>query len=116
MSIRDDVYAVIEGTKAGKIIETFTKYYSDDIVMSENGEEERVGKAANLEYETYFENNFDLVDANVDRVVINGDHAAVEWTFGVRPKTGGDVAVRKQVAFQTWKDGQVIRETFYYKA
>lgn len=113
--IRPLVDAVIAGTKAGRIVETFTRYYAEDIVMSENGEAPRVGKAENLAYETYFEENFELVDAEVGRVAVDGNVAAVEWTFGVRPRAGGDVSTRRQVALQTWRDGQVVQETFYYK-
>jgi hypothetical protein len=46
-------------------------------------------------------------------VVVDGDHAAVEWVFDFTPK-GGERIVQKQVALQTWKDGQVIREVFYH--
>jgi len=36
---------------AGKILEIFDTYYADDVVMSENKKDERVGKAKNREYE-----------------------------------------------------------------
>ncbi len=51
---REDVQAVIDGILSGKILEAFESYYHDDVVMSENGAQERVGKDANREYEEQF--------------------------------------------------------------
>ncbi|MGB0716227.1 MAG: nuclear transport factor 2 family protein [Phycisphaerae bacterium] len=113
MSIRPMVQQVIDGILAGKILETFDEFYADDVIMSENGKEDRVGKAVNRTYEEGFVNGVEFHGATVNRVTVEGDHAAVEWTFDFTPN-GGDRVVQKQVAMQTWKDGKVIREDFYY--
>ena len=113
MSIRETVQAVIDGILAGKILETFDRYYADNVVMTENGAEERVGKAANRGYEESFVNNVEFHAATVGRVIVEGDHSAVEWTFEFTPK-GGERLTQKQVAVQTWKDGRVVREDFYH--
>lgn len=114
MSTREHVKAVIDGILAGKILETFDKYYADDVIMSENKKEERVGKAANRAYEEYFVNNFIFHAASVGLILVDGDHAAIEWTFEISPKAGGDRMVQKQVAVQTWKNGKIVREDFYH--
>ena len=57
MNIKTQVEAVIDGILAGKILETFDAYYANDVVMSENRTEERVGKALNREYEIKFLEN-----------------------------------------------------------
>lgn len=44
MRIRDDVTAVIDGILKGDILGTFDQWYADDVAMSENGADERVGK------------------------------------------------------------------------
>lgn len=113
MSIRDKVQAVIDGVLEGKILETFDQYYADDVVMSENGEDERVGKEACREYEVAFVENVEFHGAQASLVLVDGDHAAVEWEFDFTPKDG-DRVVQKQVALQTWKDGKVVREVFYH--
>jgi ketosteroid isomerase-like protein len=114
MSIKAQVQSVIDGILKGKILETFDAYYADDVVMSENRTEERVGKAVNREYEIKFlENVQELHGAKVDRVVIDGDYAAVEWSFDITFKDGNRVKMQ-QVAVQTWKDGKIIREDFYH--
>ena len=115
MSNRDNVQAVIDGTLRGEILETFERYYADDVVMSENGTEDRIGKDVNREYEKQFVANVDFHSASVGRITVDGDHSAVEWEFDMTPK-GGQRMIQRQVAFQTWRDGKVIREVFYYNA
>jgi len=114
MSIRNQVQAVIDGILTGKILETFDAYYADDVVMSENRKDERKGKAANRDYELKFLDSVqEFHGAKVGRVMVDSDHAAVEWTFEVTFK-GGSRVVMDQVAVQTWKDGKIIREDFYH--
>jgi ketosteroid isomerase-like protein len=114
MSIKAQVQSVIDGILKGKILETFDTYYADDVVMSENRTEERVGKAVNREYEIKFLDSIqEFHGAQVGRVVVDGDHAAVEWSFDITFKDGNRVKMQ-QVAVQTWKDGKIIREDFYH--
>ncbi len=113
MSIREDVQAVIDGILGGKILETFDRYYAEDVVMSENGADERVGKAANREYEQAFVDGVTFHGASVGEVLVDGDRSAVEWSFDLTPN-GGDRTVQRQVAVQTWHDGQIVREVFYH--
>ena len=114
MSIQQQVQAVIDGVLAGTILETFDTYYADDVVMSENLKDERVGKVANREYEIKFLDNVqEFHGAKVGRVIVDGNHAAVEWAFDITFKDGNRVQM-EQVAVQTWKDGKIIREDFYH--
>ncbi len=114
MSIHTQVQAVIDGVLSGRILETFERYYADDVVMSENGEDARVGKATNREYEIkYLDNVLEFHGAKVGRVIVEGGHAAVEWSFDLTFKDGNRVQM-KQVAVQTWKGDQIVREDFYH--
>ncbi|OWY72125.1 hypothetical protein B7486_04145 [cyanobacterium TDX16] len=113
MSTRENVQAVIDGILAGKILETFDRYYGDDVVMSENGTNERAGKAENRAYEEQFVNNVTFHAASVGNILVDGDKAAVEWVMEFTPK-GGSRMVQRQVSLQTWRDGKVVREVFYH--
>ncbi len=113
MSLRENVQAVIDGILAGDVLGTFDAWYADDVVMSENGTDERVGKAANRAYEEAFVNGVEFHGAEVGAVIVDGDQAAVEWTFDLTPK-GGERMLQRQVAVQTWRDGRVVREVFYH--
>lgn len=113
MSIRDDVQAVIDGICEGKILETFDRYYADDVVMSENGVDPRVGKAANRAYEEAFVVGVTFHGAEVGEVLVDGDRSAVEWVFDLTPK-GGERVTQRQVSVQIWRGGKIARETFYH--
>ena len=114
MSINTQVQLVIDGILKGKILETFDTYYADDVVMSENRVEERVGKVVNREYEIQFLDNVqEFHGAKVGRVIVDGDHAAVEWSFDITFIDGNRVNMQ-QVTVQTWKEGKIIREDFYH--
>jgi hypothetical protein len=52
---------VIDGIQKGDILGTFGHFYADDVVMSENGVDERVGKAACRSYEEAFVGGVDRV-------------------------------------------------------
>jgi hypothetical protein len=113
MALRDDVEAVIEGVRAGRILETFERWYADDVEMSENGVATTRGKEANRERETGFVGGVEWHGADVHAVLVDGDRAAVEWTLHFTPKGGDRVALR-QVGIQTWRDGRIVREAFYH--
>ena len=75
MSIHENVQAVIDGILKGEILETFDRFYADDVVMSENGVDERVGKAANREYEEAFVNGVTFHGAEVGEVLVDGERS-----------------------------------------
>lgn len=115
MDIRAHVTALNDRILSGDILGAFEDYYTDDIVMSENGTEPRQGKAVNREYEEAFVASIaEFHGAEVRSVLVDGHRAAVEWFFDYTPKDGERMAYT-QVALQTWNDdGKVIAETFYH--
>ena len=113
MTTRSAVQAVIDGILAGKVLDTFESYYDEHVVMSENGSDERVGKATNRVYEKAFVDNVTFHGAEVGLVLVDGNHAAIEWDFDLTPK-GGERVHQRQVSIQTWRDGKIVREVFYH--
>lgn len=111
MDTRSTVQAVIDGILAGDILGTFDRYYADDVVMAEGGDE-RVGKAANRAYEQAFVDGVTFHGAELGAVVVDGDTAAVEWTFDLTPN-GGERVTQRQLSLQRWRDGRIVREDFF---
>ncbi len=110
------VLSLIEALTTGKLMSAFETLYAEDVVMSENGKEdpERVGKAKNRAYEQAFVDNAQWHGVKLGPVIADGDTTAYEmWMdftfFGTR-------VTRTQWSVQTWKDGQIVREVFYYGA
>jgi ketosteroid isomerase-like protein len=99
---------------SGKAMEAFEKYYADDVVMQENSEEPRKGKAANRKVEEEF---FASVEAfnggSVVSSAVNGDVTFSEWEYDLTFK-GGKRVKMNQVAVRHWKNGKIVSERFYY--
>ena len=99
---------------AGKIMDAFEKYYADDVVMQENSEEPRVGKAANRKAEEEFMSSVEAFNgASVKASAVNGEVTFSEWEMDITFK-GGKRAKFSQVAVRHWKNGKIAHERFFY--
>lgn len=102
---------------AGKMLEGFEKYYAENVVMQELGEEPRVGKDINRHHEINFMQNIkevhggDILSFSED--LTNNKTMVESWmdlTFA-----NGYRAKMQQVAVQTWNNGLIVNEIFYHK-
>ena len=98
----------------GQAMDAFEKYYADDVVMQENDQPPRVGKAANREFEQQFFGSIkEFHGATLGDVAVSGDVSFSEWTFDVTFQDGNRVA-NPQVTRRKWQNGKVINERFYH--
>lgn len=98
----------------GKAMEGFEKFYDNNVIMQENGMEPTIGKEANRRREEeFFGNVTEFRSADPLNVTVGGECTMVEWHFDYTHREWG-VRDYRQVAVQEWKDGKIIRETFYY--
>jgi ketosteroid isomerase-like protein len=98
----------------GKAMEAFEKYYADDVVMQENSEEPRRGKAANRKAEEEFFGSVESFNGgSVLASAVNGDVTFSEWEYDITFK-GGKRVKMNQVAVRRWKNGKIANERFYY--
>jgi hypothetical protein len=100
----------------GRALEAFERFYDEKIVMQENDGAPISGKAANREREKqFFGSIVEFRGAKVVSVAASGDKTYVEWFMDYTHKDWGKRAYN-QVAVQTWKDGKITHEKFYYGA
>jgi ketosteroid isomerase-like protein len=98
----------------GKAMQAFEELYADDVVMQENNDEPRVGKAANRKAEEdFFASVAEWHDGRVEGSAINGDTSYSQWFMDITFKNGFR-AKMAQVAVRKWKDGKVVHERFFY--
>jgi|NOAtaT_6_FD_contig_31_185342_length_432_multi_6_in_0_out_0_1 hypothetical protein len=103
--------AILNGTA----LQAFETFYADDVIMQENSEEPRVGKAVNRAYEEQFFANVEAFHgAKVIASAAAGDSSFSEWWMDLTFKGGLRVQLA-QVAVRTWKDGKIVAERFYHK-
>ena len=99
---------------SGKVMEAFEKYYADDVVMQENSEEPRKGKAENRKAEEQFMASVEAFNgASVKASAVNGDVTFSEWEMDITFK-GGSRVTMSQVAVRKWKNGKIVHERFFY--
>lgn len=111
-SIEDLNRLVLEG----EIMEAFEQYYAEDVVMQENELEPTVGKAANRAREEQFLNDvLAFRGAEVKSVAVDEERGRtmVEWFYDYTHRAWGERTYH-QVSVQDWRDGQIVRERFYY--
>jgi len=99
---------------AGKALDAFEKFYHPSVMMQENENVPTVGKDANRQREIEFFNSIsEFRGAEVKGVTIGDNLSTVIWHYDYTHKEWG-VKNYTQVSVQHWKDGQIIKEQFFY--
>lgn len=100
--------------RQGRALEAFEKFYADDVVMMEN-DVAFEGKAVNRKREQEFFGSIKEVhSAGISASAVSGHVSFCEQHFDATFKDGRRVQL-EEVAVRTWRDGQIIKERFYYK-
>lgn len=98
----------------GNALEAFEKFYHEDVAMQENDNPPVVGKDANRDRENeFFSSITEFKSATIKGLAVNGNLSFVIWHYDYTHKEWG-VKNYTQVSVQQWKDGQIIREQFFY--
>lgn len=99
---------------AGKSLEAFEKFYHNDVQMQENENAPTIGKNANRQREVEFYSNVsEFRGAEVRGVTIGDNLSSVIWHFDYTHKEWGK-RTYTQVSVQTWNEGLIIKEQFFY--
>ncbi len=115
MNIRHDVNQVIVGFVKGEALETFERFYSEHVMVNENGIVELQGKAESRKsLRRFFENIQILHSFNAVSALVDGNKAVIEWRVDFTPK-GGSRTILKRVSIQIWVDKKIIQETLYHQ-
>ena len=100
----------------GRIIDAMYEFYADEVSMQENHNPPTTGLAANVEREKQFLayvkqwKGFD-----VDAVAVDAARGKTLVQSRVEFEAVDGKTVRMdQVAVQTWRDGKIVNEKFYY--
>jgi ketosteroid isomerase-like protein len=103
--------------KKGRPLDAMEKYYAPDVVVFENRQLARAGKARCLQYERDAlagqptPPSFKLSKLAVDD---SRDHAFLEYVVRFTASNGRPQRL-EEVAVQTWDNGLIVQERFYYE-
>ena len=114
MTTRESVNELVQMVLTGKMMDAFDKFYDDNVSMQENEAAPLVGKAANREKELGMASQIkEMHEGKALAVLVDGDNAAIEWLTEFTGQDGKRHRVH-QVARQTWANGKVVKEQFFY--
>jgi hypothetical protein len=115
-SLEGRVNDLVSYIRNGKIIEAMHEFYADDTQMQENNNPPTVGLAANIEREHKFiagVKRWIAFDVNSIAIDVSRGKSAIQSTSAFEGVDGKTYRV-DQVALQTWRDGKIAHEKFYY--
>jgi ketosteroid isomerase-like protein len=114
MSTRERVQELVGYVQAGRIPEAIERFYADGATMQENRQPPTVGKAANLARERAFGDSVGRWhEVTARSIAVDGDQVLIEWVFEYTTREGQRIRM-EEVAQQTWRDGKIVRERFFY--
>jgi SnoaL-like domain len=114
MDIRTAINDLNNKVLQGKALDAFEEYYAENVTMRENNDPPTVGKDANRKREQeFFASIKEFHGAEVKNVAIGENVSIVEWFWDYTHADWGRIK-SYQVAIQTWKDGKIVHEKFYY--
>ena len=110
------VNELVEYIRAGRILEAMREFYADDVRMQENNKPPTDGLEANYAREEQFVNYVKRwTSLDVDAVAVDAARGKtlvqVRFSFDA---VDGTTHQYDQVAVQTWRDGKIVHEKFYY--
>ena len=113
MSIKSQVFGLIDLVEHGKMLEAMSAYYAQDVSMQENISPPTVGFAANYAREEAFYGSLLAVNFKLVSVVTEGDRAVLNWIVGYTTADGKQYRM-DEIAVQTWRNGKIIKERYVY--
>ena len=116
MKLEESLKAYFDLLNQGKSMDAFEKYYAEDIIMQEPGEEPRVGKEANRKFELEYIGSIEEMHGAEIKNVATNTETGVVFIQGWMDATfkGYGRMQMEEVQVQTWRDGQIVQERFFY--
>lgn len=115
-----DLLSQLEGlialVESGQTLEALERYYAVDVLVRENRQLSRAGRAQCLEFERQQlaqqqrPARIQCLRKGVDPA---SDCSFIEWKIRTLAPDG-HVMLLEEVAVQTWQQGQITEERFYY--
>jgi hypothetical protein len=113
MDNRARVLQLTELVRVGKADEAYHTFYAPDVIMQENNEPPRTSLQASIDRQTKATTGVTVNEFAPRNIVVDGDHAAIEWVLDITAPDGSHIHL-EELALQTWKDGKIVKERFYY--
>lgn len=116
VGLKSQVNQLIGYIKQGRIIDAMETFYAQHVKMQENNNAPTVGLAANIERERQFVGYIKQFKGfDVDAITYDEPNGKVMIQSRLEfDAVDGKSIKADQVAVQTWQNGKIVDEKFYY--
>lgn len=123
MNLRERVQELLDFQKTNPTVEeSYKRFYDENVVVQENLQPPRVGRALSIERQKRMNANVQklhefkigvvLVDGFTDSHPLDG-HSVIEMHLEITTMDGYRIRI-EELGLQTWKDGRIIQERYFY--
>ena len=100
----------------GETLEAMEQFLAENVTMHENEELPRIGKTVCIEHERNMLSRMDNLKIDILNQAINTQTGVVFTELDIRftPKKGVPMKIL-EVSVQTWQNGKIMKDKFYYK-
>jgi hypothetical protein len=115
MSVNNRIHELLEFFKTNPPPEeVYERYYDENVVVQENLQPPRVGRALSIERQKLMNANIkEIHDFKIGAVLVDGDRSMVEMHLDATTQDGHRIHI-EEVGLQTWKDDKIIHERYFY--
>lgn len=123
MNLRDRVQELLDFQKTNPTVEeTYETFYAEDVVVQENLQPPRVGRALSIERQKRMNANVQEVhEFNIGAVLVDGfsethpldGHSVMEMHLEITTVDGYRIRI-EELGLQTWKEGRIVQERYFY--
>ncbi|AFY96484.1 nuclear transport factor 2 family protein [Chamaesiphon minutus] len=115
MSTNNRMHELIEFFKTNPPPEAiYEEYYAENVVVRENQQPPRVGRALSIERQKLMNANIKEVhEFKIGAILVDGDRSMAEMSLDATTHDGYRIKL-EEVGLQTWQDGKIIHERYFY--
>ena len=101
--------------------EIYERFYDENVVVQENMQSPRVGREMSIDRQEKMNTNVKEVHSfQLGTILVNADapdsldgHSMIEMHLDLTTQDGYRIRI-EEVGLQTWKDGKIIHERYFY--
>ncbi|MBC8121849.1 MAG: nuclear transport factor 2 family protein [Gemmatimonadaceae bacterium] len=94
--------------------QVYGQFYDEQVVVQENSQPPRIGRAMSIARQLRMNANVKELHAfEVGAVLVDGDHSVIELRVDMTTFDGYRIRI-EELGMQTWKDGWIVHERFFY--
>ncbi|MBD0333893.1 MAG: nuclear transport factor 2 family protein [Cyanobacteria bacterium Co-bin13] len=123
MNLRDRVQELLDFQKTNPTVEeSYERFYEENVVVQENLQPPRVGRALSIERQRQMNANVqDIHEFKIGAVLVDGftedhpldGHSVIEMHIEITTMDGYRIRV-EELGLQTWKEGRIVHERYFY--